>query len=65
MTLAQELRDATPWVPGHIAPLLLRAADSLTPLTELQIEHHVGPDEADREAVLYVVREVEALHNIK
>ena len=34
------------------------------PLTDEQIEQHIGPDEGDREAVAEIVRAVERLHGI-
>lgn len=37
---------------------------TLVPLSEVYIEHHIGPDEGDRTAVLAIVREVEAAHGI-
>jgi hypothetical protein len=51
--------------PEEGAVLLLSIAPPQAPLTLEQINSHIGADEGDREAVIALVREVEAMHGIR
>lgn len=52
--------DDDGWVPLYAA----HPAPARQPLTLEQIDKHIGADEGDREAVIEIVREVEAMHGI-